>query len=149
MVIVLLELLKKLRETVNRQAVQAGLQKKSLFINGKRKTRLLTSVLNIAHRVRFWDGENIPALGNDIKEFLLEKKITKKVLDMSIVEFWQSQGYSYQEALCKIYNLPNIKSVRKELQIVNLHNLSLAFRFQEKNIDTALQIITIILNTLI
>ena len=133
-------LLKKLRETINRQAVQAGLQKKSLFINGKRKTRLLTSVLNIAHRVRFWDGENIPALGNDIKEFLLEKKITKKVLDMSIVEFWQSQGYSYQEALCKIYNLPNIKSVRKELQIVNLHNLSLAFRFQEKNIDTALQI---------
>lgn len=133
-------LLKKLREIINRKAVQAGLQEKSLFINGKHKTRLLASVLNIAHRVRFWDCENIPALGNNINEFLIEKKITKKILDMSIVEFWQSQGYSYQEALCKMYNLPNIKSVRKELQVVNLHNLSLAFRLREKNIDTTLQI---------
>ncbi|WP_455654383.1 hypothetical protein [Phascolarctobacterium sp.] len=133
-------LLKKLREAINRKAVQAGLQKKSLFINGRRKTRLLTSVLNIAHRVRFWDCENIPALGNNMKEFLSEKKITKKLLDMSIVEFWQSQGYSYQETLCKMYNLPNIKCVRKELQVANLHNLSLAFRLRERNIDITLQI---------
>lgn len=46
-------LLKKLREAVNRLEKRKGYQSKGIYVYGKRKTHLFTSVLNIAHRVRF------------------------------------------------------------------------------------------------
>lgn len=133
------ELLKKLREAVNRLAQKKGYQPKSLFISGKRKTRLFASILNIAHRVRFWDSENITGIGErNFKINLREKHITKENLDMSVVEFWQGQGYSYQEALCMTLKLPNVKVIRREFCFNNYFNLALAFH-QGYSTDISIQ----------
>lgn len=132
-------LLKKLREAVNRLAVRQGYQPKKLYITGKRRTRLFANILNIAHRVKFWDSENAAYTGKtDFPYYLQKNKITKKYLDMSIVEFWQKQGYGYQEALLKTLNLPNIKVVRREVKFANIYNLMLAFK-PGRNIDISRQ----------
>lgn len=133
------ELLRKLREAVNRLAQKKGYQPKSLFISGKRKTRLFTSLLNIAHRVRFWDSENITDSGESTFELnLKENHITKEYLDMSVVDFWQGQGYSYYEALCNTLKLPNIKVIRREFCFKNSYNLVLAFH-QGYSTDISMQ----------
>lgn len=57
------ELLKALRTAVNKKVKAGGKTPKPLYIGGRFKNRLFGNVLNLAHRVRFWDGENIQALG--------------------------------------------------------------------------------------
>lgn len=133
------ELLRKLREAVNRLAQKKGYQPKSLFISGRQKTRLFSSLLNIAHRVRFWDSENVPGIDRVYFELdLKEKHITKEALDMSVIDFWQGQGYSYHEALCKTLKLPNLKVLRRELCFNNIFNLALAFH-QGHSTDISIQ----------
>lgn len=94
--------------------------------------------MNISHRVRFWDSENVSNVAqtgyaNYLNHYRLD------TLDMTIVDFWQKQGYSYQDSLCKHLNLPLITSVRRELNFHNLYNLILAFK--EKNTDIAFQML--------
>lgn len=129
-------LLKAIRTGINEIMSNLNLGRKMLYIDGKHKHKLYTSILNIAHRVRFWDSDNVRALGQENFLNYLEQ-YELQPLDMSIVDFWQRQGYNYQESLCQTLNLPLIKSVRREIQFNNLYNLKLAF--QEKNIGIAFQ----------
>ncbi len=131
-------LLKKLRESVNRLEKNKGCQPKSIYVNGKRKTHLFTSILNIAHKVRFWDMEKISFIDHyRYEEILSNNGLDNCNFDMELVSFWQSQGYNFQESICKSFNIPYTKKVRKNLQLENLSTLINAFKIP--SIDLAWQ----------
>lgn len=128
-------LLKKLREAVNRLEKRKGYQSKGIYVYGKRKTHLFTSVLNIAHRVRFWDMENITFIDHcEYEKILNSNAWDVHNLDMTLVDFWRTQGYNFQESICKAFNLPYIKTVRKNLQLGNLSAIINAFKIPSINL---------------
>ncbi len=52
-----IEVLKKLRDAINKHMQSIGYSKKTLYVSNDLERKLYASVLAIAHKVRFWDAE--------------------------------------------------------------------------------------------
>lgn len=120
----------KLREAINKQAKQIKYSKRNMGINGGyHHYRPLDSLLKIANQVRFWDSQPINFWGGhqDSKKYTheyatLESWAMHYELDMGNGKFYDvevdklmSQGLTYHQAAIKVFNLPNVKAVRKHL----------------------------------
>lgn len=133
------ELLKILRTAVNKKIKANGKTPKQLYIGGNFNNRLFGNVLNLAHRVRFWDSENIQALSygewavakwkNDIlgENYLPERFEEQINLAM--------QKSDFTAAICKVLKIPNIPHTRRNLQYENFALLHECYKI--KNYDVA------------
>ena len=133
------ELLKALRTAVNKKIKAVGKTPKPLYIGGRFENRLFGNVLNIAHRVRFWDSENIPALAQgayDFKEWQ-NKIILKRYLPKRFEEkiYTATQKSDYVSAVCKVLKIPNIPHTRRNLKFENFAILRECYKI--KNYDVA------------
>lgn len=133
------ELLKILRTAVNKKIKANGKTPKQLYIGGNFNNRLFGNVLNLAHRVRFWDSENIQALSygewavakwkNDILgENYLPERIEEQV-------YLAMRKSDFTAAICKVLKIPNIPHTRRNLQYENFALLRECYKI--KNYDVA------------
>lgn len=133
------ELLKALRTAVNKKIQAGGKTQKPLYIGGRFKNRLFGNVLNLAHRVRFWDSENVPALGygewavGEWSEGILGKKYLPKRFEEQL--YLAMQKTDYVSAVCKVLKMPNIPHTRRNLQYENFAILRECYKI--KNYDVA------------
>lgn len=133
------ELLKILRTAVNKKIKANGKTPKQLYIGGNFNNRLFGNVLNLAHRVRFWDSENIQALSygewavaqwkNDILgENYLQERFEEQV-------YLAMRKSDFTAAICKVLKIPNIPHTRRYLQYENFALLHECYKI--KNYDVA------------
>lgn len=133
------ELLKILRTAVNKKIKADGRTPKPLYIGGKFKNKLYGNVLNIAHKVRFWDSGNIPALAYgewataEWKNEVLGINYLPKRFEEQL--YLAMKKSDYISALCKILKIPNIPYTRRNLQFENLAILHECYKI--KNHDVA------------
>lgn len=133
------ELLKILRTAVNKKIKANGKTPKQLYIGGNFDNRLFGNVLNLAHRVRFWDSENIQALSYG--EWAVEKWKNDVLGENYLPKRFEEQVYlamkksDFTAAVCKVLKIPNIPHTRRNLQYENFALLHECYRI--KNYDIA------------
>lgn len=133
------ELLKALRTAVNKKVKAGGKTPKPLYIGGRFKNRLFGNVLNLAHRVRFWDGENIQALGygewaiGEWNEGIFGKRYLPKRFEEQV--YLAMRKSDFTAAVCKVLKIPNIPQTRRNLQYENFALLHECYKI--KNYDVA------------
>ena len=133
------ELLKILRTAVNKKIKANGKTPKQLYIGGNFNNRLFGNVLNLAHRVRFWDSENIQALSYG--EWAVAKWKNDILGENYLPERFEEQVYlamrksDFTAAICKVLKIPNIPHTRRNLQYENFALLHECYKI--KNYDVA------------
>ena len=133
------ELLKILRTAVNKKIKANGKTPKQLYIGGNFDNRLFGNVLNLAHRVRFWDSENIQALSYG--EWAVAKWKNDILGENYLPERFEEQVYlamkksDFTAAICKVLKIPNIPHTRRNLQYENFALLHECYKI--KNYDVA------------
>ena len=133
------ELLKILRTAVNKKIKANGKTPKQLYIGGNFNNRLFGNVLNLAHRVRFWDSENIQALSYG--EWAVAKWKNDVLGENYLPERFEEQVYlamrksDFTAAICKVLKIPNIPHTRRNLQYENFALLHECYKI--KNYDVA------------
>lgn len=133
------ELLKILRTAVNKKIKANGKTPKQLYIGGNFNNRLFGNVLNLAHRVRFWDSENIQALSYG--EWAVAKWKNDVLGENYLPERFEEQVYlamrksDFTAAVCKVLKIPNIPQTRRNLQYENFALLHECYKI--KNYDVA------------
>ena len=133
------ELLKILRTAVNKKIKANGKTPKQLYIGGNFNNRLFGNVLNLAHRVRFWDSENIQALSYG--EWAVAKWKNDILGENYLPERFEEQVYlamrksDFTAAVCKVLKIPNIPQTRRNLQYENFALLHECYKI--KNYDVA------------
>lgn len=133
------ELLKILRTAVNKKIKASGKTRKQLYIGGNFNNRLYGNVLNLAHRVRFWDSENIQALSYG--EWAVAKWKNDILGENYLPERFEEQVYlamrksDFTAAICKVLKIPNIPHTRRHLQYENFALLHECYKI--KNYDVA------------
>ena len=132
-------LLKALRAAINKKMKANGKTPKPLYIGGNFKNKLYGNVLNLAHRVRFWDSENVQALAYGqwaVAEWhnnILGHKYLPKRFEEQV--YLAMQKTDYVSAVCKVLKIPNIPHTRKNLQYENFAILRECYKI--KNYDVA------------
>lgn len=133
------ELLKILRTAVNKKIKANGKTPKQLYIGGNFNNRLFGNVINLAHRVRFWDSENIQALSYG--EWAVAKWKNDVLGENYLPERFEEQVYlamrksDFTAAVCKVLKIPNIPQTRRNLQYENFALLHECYKI--KNYDVA------------
>lgn len=133
------ELLKILRTAVNKKIKANGKTPKPLYIGGIFRNRLFGNVLNLAHRVRFWDSENIQALSYG--EWAVSKWNNEVLGERYLPNRFEEQLYlamkksDYISAVCKVLKIPNIPHTRRNLRYENFAILHECYKI--KNYDVA------------
>lgn len=133
------ELLKILRTAVNKKIKANGKTPKQLYIGGNFNNRLFGNILNLAHRVRFWDSENIQALSYG--EWAVAKWKNDILGENYLPERFEEQVYlamrksDFTAAICKVLKIPNIPHTRRNLQYENFALLRECYKI--KNYDVA------------
>lgn len=133
------KLLKILRTAVNKKIKANGKTPKQLYIGGNFDNRLFGNVLNLAHRVRFWDSENIQALSYG--EWAVAKWKNDILGENYLPERFEEQVYlamkksDFTAAICKVLKIPNIPHTRRNLQYENFALLHECYKI--KNYDVA------------
>lgn len=136
------ELLKALRTAVNKKIKKGGKTPKPLYIGGRFKNRLFGNVLNLAHRVRFWDGENIQALGygewaiGEWNEGIFGKGYLPKRFEEQV--YLAMQKTDYISAVCKVLKIPNIPHTRRNLQYENFAVLQECYKIKNHDVAQAM-----------
>ena len=133
------EFLKILRTAVNKKIKANGKTPKGLYIGGDFENKLYGNVLNLAHKVRFWDSQNVEAMAygewavarwsNDV----LGEKYLPKRFEQQI--YLAMQKSDFTAALCKVLKIPNIPHTRRNLQYENFAILHECYKI--KNLDVA------------
>lgn len=135
------ELLKALRMAINKKMKANGKTPKPLYIGGNFKNKLYGNVLNLAHRVRFWDGENIEAYscGEWAVQNWQEKIFCRKYLPKRFEEqvYLAMQKIDYISAVCKVLNVPNIPHTRRNLQPENFAMLRECYKIKNNDVAQA------------
>lgn len=124
------EVLKKLRDAINKHMQSMGYSKKTLYVSNDLKRKLYASVLAIAHKVRFWDAElpyKFYGLSyNTWKNLILKDEYLPDAWEKS-VEKAMKKGLPYHKALANALSIPYTPMVRKYLRYENLFILRQAF----------------------
>jgi hypothetical protein len=135
------ELLKALRTAVNKKMKANGKTPKLLYIGGNYKNKLYGNVLNLAHRVRFWDMENIEAYscGEWAVQKWQEEILCRKCLPKRFEEqlYTVMQKTDYISAVCKVLNVPNIPHTRRNLQPENFAMLRECYKIKNNDVAQA------------
>lgn len=124
------EVLKKLRDAINKHMQSMGYSKKTLYVSNDLKRKLYASVLAIAHKVRFWDAElpyKFYGLSyNTWKNLILKAGYLPDAWEKSIEE-GVKKGMTYHKALASVLSIPYTPMVRKYMRYENLFILRQAF----------------------
>ena len=99
------------------------------------KHKLFANVLNLAHKVRFWDSENIIYNRNFLrnKSLLLDNFIDVN-FEKSIYKLMVTKNISYHRACFEYLSLPYTKIVLKNFSYYNIFLLKLIYKIQNINI---------------
>lgn len=133
------ELLKILRTAVNKKIKANGKTAKQLYIGGNFDNRLYGNVLNLAHRVRFWDSQNVEEMAYG--EWSMAKWTNEVLGEKYLPERFEEQVYlamqksDFTAAVCKVLKIPNIPHTRRNLQYENFAILHECYKI--KNYDVA------------
>lgn len=130
-------LLKILRDTIQKKEnIIHNYTKKSLYVdNVDLKHKLFANVLNLAHKVRFWDSENIIYNRNFLrnKSLLLDNFIDVN-FEKSIYILMVTKNISYHRACFEYLSLPYTKTILKNFSYDNIFLLKLIYKIKNINI---------------
>lgn len=99
------------------------------------KHKLFANVLNLAHKVRFWDSENIIYNRNFLrnKSLLLDNFVDVN-FEKSIYILMVTKNISYHRACFEYLSLPYTKTVLKNFSYDNIFLLKLIYKIKNINI---------------
>ena len=125
------QFLKRLRELVIKKEKNInGYTKKQVYIsNISLRHKLFANVLNLAHKVRFWDSPNI----NYNDSFFYDKYLDK--LEKNVYLLMKKDGLSYFKACFKTLSLPYTRNIKKQFDYKYIFLLQQIYTIE--NIDIA------------
>ena len=125
------QFLKKLRELVIKKEKNInGYTKKQVYIsNISLRHKLFANVLNLAHKVRFWDSPNI----NYNDSFFYDKYLDK--FEKNVYLLMKKDGLSYFKACFKTLSLPYTRNIKKQFDYKYIFLLQQIYTIE--NIDIA------------
>lgn len=125
------QFLKRLRELVIKKEKNInGYTKKQVYIsNISLRHKLFANVLNLAHKVRFWDSPNI----NYNDSFFYDKYLDK--FEKNVYLLMKKDGLSYFKACFKTLSLPYTKNIKKQFDYKYISLLQQIYTIE--NIDIA------------
>lgn len=137
-------ILKILRQKINQKERQLhGFSKRNMYIdNVSQKHRLFANILNLAHKVRFWDSDNI-SYGDDfpvLKKAFIDTVI-KQNFEKQAFELMKEKDMTYHQAIFSALSLPYRKNILKCFSYDNLYFLLPIYSIKDTKIaDTMLTI---------
>lgn len=125
------QFLKRLRELVIKKEKNInGYTKKQVYIsNISLRHKLFANVLNLAHKVRFWDSTNI----NYNDSFFYDKYLDK--FEKNVYLLMKKDGLSYFKACFKTLSLPYTRNIKKQFDYKYISLLQQIYTIE--NIDIA------------
>lgn len=125
------QFLKRLRELVIKKEKNInGYTKKQVYIsNISLRHKLFANVLNLAHKVRFWDSQNI----NYNDSFFYDKYLDK--FEKNVYLLMKKDGLSYFKACFKTLSLPYTRNIKKQFDYKYISLLQQIYTIE--NIDIA------------
>lgn len=125
------QFLKRLRELVIKKEKNInGYTKKQVYIsNISLRYKLFANVLNLAHKVRFWDSPNI----NYNDSFFYDKYLDK--FEKNVYLLMKKDGLSYFKACFKTLSLPYTRNIKKQFDYKYIFLLQQIYTIE--NIDIA------------
>lgn len=125
------QFLKRLRELVIKKEKNInGYTKKQVYIsNISLRHKLFANVLNLAHKVRFWDSPNI----NYNDSFFYDKYLDK--FEKNVYLLMKKDGLSYFKACFKTLSLPYTRNIKKQFDYKYIFLLQQIYTIE--NIDIA------------
>lgn len=130
-------LLKILRDRIQKkEKLIHNYTKKSLYVaNVDLKHKFFANALNLAHKVRFWDSENIIYNNNFLrnKSLLLDNFVDVN-FEKSIYILMTTKNISYHKACFEYLSLPYTKTVLKNFSYDNIFLLKLIYKIKNINI---------------
>lgn len=125
------QFLKRLRELVIKKEKNInGYIKKQVYIsNISLRHKLFANVLNLAHKVRFWDSPNI----NYNDSFFYDKYLDK--FEKNVYLLMKKDGLSYFKACFKTLSLPYTRNIKKQFDYKYISLLQQIYTIE--NIDIA------------
>lgn len=130
-------LLKILRDRIQKkEKLIHNYTKKSLYVaNVDLKHKFFANALNLAHKVRFWDSENIIYNNNFLrnKSLLLDNFVDVN-FEKSIYILMTTKNISYHKACFEYLSLPYTKTVLKNFSYDNIFLLQLIYKVKDINI---------------
>ncbi len=125
------QFLKRLRELVIKKEKNInGYTKKQVYIsNISLRHKLFANVLNLAHKVRFWDSPNI----NYNDNFFYDKYLDK--FEKNVYLLMKKDGLSYFKACFKTLSLPYTRNIKKQFDYKYISLLQQIYTIE--NIDIA------------
>ena len=137
-------ILKILRQKINQKERQLhGFSKRNMYIdNVSQKHRLFANILNLAHKVRFWDSDNIsynddfPALKKAFIDTVIKQDFEKQAY-----ELMKEKHLTYHQAIFSALSLPYKKNTLNCFSYDNLYFLLPIYSIKDIKIaDTMLNI---------
>lgn len=128
------QFLKRLRELVIKKEKNInGYTKKQVYIsNISLRHKLFANVLNLAHKVRFWDSPNIN-YNDSFDSFFYDKYIDE--FEKNVYVLMKKEGLSYFEACFKTLSLPCTRNIKKQFDYKYIFLLQQIYTIE--NIDIA------------
>lgn len=125
------QFLKRLRELVIKKEKNInGYTKKQVYIsNISLRHKLFANVLNLAHKVRFWDSPNI----NYNDSFFYDKYLDE--FEKNVYLLMKKDGLSYFKACFKTLSLPYTRNIKKQFDYKYIFLLQQIYTIE--NIDIA------------
>lgn len=125
------QFLKRLRELlIKKEKNINGYTKKQVYIsNISLRHKLFANVLNLAHKVRFWDSPNI----NYNDSFFYDKYLDK--FEKNVYLLMKKDGLSYFKACFKTLSLPYTRNIKKQFDYKYIFLLQQIYTIE--NIDIA------------
>ena len=127
------------KAAINKMEEKRGMSRKNINIPEKRDIVLIKNMVNLAHKVRFWDSPN------------LEKGDFTDTYDKALAQYRKQiprekdKNYTYQKSLFRAMGIPNIPSIRKESN--NKSNLlKAAMVYKNRNYNEAQDIYKIVID---
>ena len=138
------KILKILRQKINQKERQIhGFSKRSMYIaNVSQKHRLFANILNLAHKVRFWDSDNV-SYGDDfpaLKKAFIDTVI-KQDFEKQAYELMKEKHLTYHQAIFSALSLPYRKNILNCFSYDNLYFLLPIYFIKDTKIaDTMLNL---------
>ena len=137
-------ILKILRQKINQKEHQIhGFSKRNMYIaNVSQKHRLFANILNLAHKVRFWDSQNIAYNDDfpDLKRAFIDIVI-KQDFEKQAFELMKEKHLTYHQAIFSALSLPYRKNILNCFSYDNLYFLLPIYSIKDTKIaDTMLNL---------
>lgn len=137
-------ILKILRQKINQKEQQIhGFSKRSMYIaNVSQKHRLFANILNLAHKIRFWDSHNVSYNDSfpELKKAFIDTVI-KQNFEKQAFKMMKEKHLTYHQAIFSALSLPYRKNILNCFSYYNLYFLLPIYSIKDTNIaDTMLNL---------